>query len=131
MSHSITINCKPTADDISETFVVENVPENGQEAVDTWGVKVVGHCIFGTSYTVQMQAKYRTLRKEMTADKAAKEMLSAQPSDGEKKRLTQGDKSKRTALSAPREERIQGFMDGLGLSREQAEVASDHVEANA
>jgi hypothetical protein len=125
---NVTINCKPTADKLSETFVVENVPADGQEAVDTWGAKVVTHCLFGTSWTVQMQAKYRALRKEMTADKAAKEMLTAQPSDGEKKRLTAGDKAIRTALSAGYEERVQGFMDGLGLDRKAAEKAADYVE---
>jgi hypothetical protein len=125
---NVTINCKPTADKLSETFVVENVPADGQEAVDTWGTKVVTHCLFGTSWTVQMQAKYRALRKELTADKAATEMLSAQPSDGEKKRLTAGDKAIRTALSAGYEERVQGFMDGLGLDRKAAEKAADYVE---
>jgi hypothetical protein len=125
---NVTINCKPTADDLSETFVVENVPTDGQEAVDTWGAKVVLHCLFGTSWTVQMQGKYRALRKEMTADKAATVMLDAQPSDGEKKRLTAGAKAIRTALSAGYEERVQGFMDGLGLDRKAAEKAADYVE---
>jgi len=127
---NIIIECRPTQGSAKETFTVENHPETATEAVDVWGEKTADHAMFGTSSVVQFQGQYRGHRKTMTAKEAAAKMLTATPSDGEKKRLTQAEKTKRTAAAVPFEERVRGFMDGLGLSKAEAEKAAKHVEGS-
>jgi hypothetical protein len=130
MTTNITIEARPENGKAKEAFVIEGHPQTATEAIEVWGEKVANHAMFGTSSVVQFQGMYRGFRKTMTAKEATAKMLKAVPSNGEKKRLTQAEKTKRTAAAVPFEERVRGFMDGLGLDRASAEKAAKHVEGS-
>jgi hypothetical protein len=132
MSKTRNFEAKPTKDAISEQFGVDNWPETVTEAVDVWGDKRVQFCIDGTSAIVQAQGRYRTLRtrkeNKLSAVAAANEMKSWKPSEGERERLTAGEKVKRGMATMSEAECIQTFVD-MGLTKEQATAAAKRVGA--
>ena len=130
MSTKKTFKIKPKEGMKSEPFTVNPWPQTTDEAVKLWGEKAVMQFINGSSAVVQCAGKYRHLRtlKEdrLNPAQAAEKMAGWKPSDG-RQRLTVAEKIMREAAKVPFAERVQNFMDALGLTKDQATKAAERV----
>ena len=130
MSKSKVFKIKPKEGMKAEAFTVNNWPETTEEVVELWGQTAAMQFVNGSSAVVQCAGKYRHFRNlkedRLNPADAAKKMAGWKPSDG-RQRLTVAEKIMREAAKVPFAERVQNFMDALGLTKDQATKAAERV----
>ena len=130
MATKKTFKIKPSENVKAEAFTVDVWPETSDEAVELWGEKALMQFVNGSSAVVQCAGKYRHFRNlkedRLNPADAAKKMAGWKPTDG-RQRLTVAEKIMREAAKVPFAERVQNFMDALGLTKDQATKAAERV----